>query len=75
MHVSVVDSSSFLDVAPLLSTNPPALLYSLCESGLDHLESEQLLPLAAPGLGGGALNPVLAGAFTGLVYKSTGAGG
>jgi hypothetical protein len=44
-------------------------MYSLCESGLDHLESEQLLPTA--GLHG-AVNPMIAGAFSGLVYKSTG---
>lgn len=46
-------------------------MYSLCESGLDHLESEQLLPTAGIH---GAINPMLAGAVTGLVYKSTGTG-
>jgi len=45
-------------------------MYSLCESGLDHLESEQLLPTAGIH---GAVNPMIAGALSGLVYKSTGA--
>lgn len=65
-------SLSFLPRLPFppFARPPKALMYSLCESGLDHLESEQLLPTAGIHA---AVNPVLAGAFTGLVYKSTGA--
>ena len=43
-----------------------ALMYSLSESALDHLEAEQYLG------GHQATNPVLAGALSGLLYKSTG---
>ena len=42
-------------------------MYSLSESALDHLQVEQYMG------GHSATNPVLAGAFTGLVYKSTAA--
>ncbi len=44
-----------------------ALMYSLSESALDHFEVEQHLG------GHAATNPVLAGAVSGLLYKSTAA--
>ena len=41
-------------------------MYSLCESSLDHYQAEKYLG------GHPSVNPALAGACTGLLYKSTG---
>lgn len=50
---------------------PIATYYTCAESLLDHYEVDQMGPIQQAGLGD-VINPLLAGASTGLLYKSTG---
>ena len=57
--------------AHTLASIPPATYYTCFEALLDHYEVDQLAAVQQAGMGD-IINPLLAGASTGLLYKSAG---